>query len=179
MNSGGMPSIDEATRSAGSAERRRLAAGVGLVLAGTLFVGLGAAGTVGGAPTTGLLVGGLAVIASLAALAVRAPLRKHERALVSVGAAIGTASSLFVWALTPAAAVGRPALQAAGALGFLAGVAVMLAALLAGVTMDRGERSPRTGDPAVSWRRSTADATRQVADGGTTDADHSVPNADD
>lgn len=178
MNRVRMPSIAEATRSSRSGERRRLAAGVGLVLAGLLFVGLGAAGTVGGAPKTGFLVGGLAVIASLAALAVRAPLRDHDRALVSVGAVIATASSLSLWALTPAAAFDRPALLAGGGLGFLAGVAVMLAALLAGVTMDRGDGSPHSGGTAVSWTRSNTGATRQVADGGTTD-DRSIRKKDD
>lgn len=177
-----MPSIAEATRARGGRERRRLAAGVALVLAGALFVGLGAAGTVSGTtPKTGLVVGSVAVVASLAALATGARLREHERALVAVGAAVATASVLFVLALAPAAVLTRPALTAPAGLGYLAGIAVMLAALLAGLTLPDGRRSRRADGGAVSWTRSGPDRTvrEQAADGGTADDDLSFPLEDD
>lgn len=177
-----MPSIAEATRARRGRERRRLVVGVGLVLAGALLVGLGAAGAVRGTTAkTGFVVGGVAVIAGLAAMALRAPLAERERALASVGAAVGVASLLFVWALAPAAVLSRPALTAAGTLGFLSGLAVLLGAVLAGVTTGRSDGRRHRRSNAVSWTRSgpARRARNQAADGGTTDDEVTFPLEDD
>lgn len=176
-----MPSIAEATRTRGERERRRLVAGLGLLFIGTLLVGLGAAGSVdGGAAKTGFVVGGLAVVASLVVFAARAPLGDRERALVAIGTAVSVAGLLFVWALAPAAVFTQPALIVAGSLGFVSGVVILLASVLAGVALDRsiarrGERSE------VAWARSGDDrgSNQQAADGGHTDDDLTFSLEDD
>lgn len=174
-----MPSIAEATRTRRDRERRRLATGLGLLVIGALLVGLGAAGSVEGTTAkTSFVIGGLAVVASLAVFAARAPLAERERALVSVGTAVSVASLLFVWALAPAAVLSRPALTAAGTLGFVSGVVVLLAAVLAGVTVDRSGRRERSG---VAWTRSSdrRAPNGQAADGGSADDELSFPLEDD
>lgn len=157
-----------------------MATGLGLLIVGVLFVGIGAAGIVdGGTTITGIVFGGLATVISLAAIAVRAPLGDRERDLVFVGTAGSVASLLFLWALAPAAVLSRPALTAAGTLGFVAGVVVLLAAVLAGVTVDRpGRRRERSG---VAWTRSTdrRGPSGQAADGGQADDELSFPLEDD
>lgn len=176
-----MPSIAEATGTRGDRERRRLATGLGLLVIGTLLVGLGAAGSVEGTTVkTSVVIGGLAVVASLVVFAARAPLGEREEALASVGTAVSVASLLFVWALAPESVLSRPASIAAGTLGFMAGVVVLLAAVFAGVTVDRAGGRPEPSD--VAWTRSTDQRApnEQAADGGHSDDDElSFPLEDD
>lgn len=174
-----MPSIAEATRRRGDCERRRLATGLGLLVIGALFVGLGAAGSAAGhTAKASFVIGGLAVLASLAVFAARARLGERERGLVFVGIAVSVASLLAVWALAPAAVLSRPALAGAGMLGFVAGVVVLLAAVLAGVTVDRPVRGERRD---VAWTRSTdrPAPNGQATDGGQADEELSFPLEDD
>lgn len=174
-----MPSIAEATGARRRRERRRLLLGLGLLGLGALFVGLGAAGTVSGASgKAGLVAGGLAVLVSLAALTVRADLAERERTLGSVGIAVAAASLLLVWALAPAAVLSRPALAIAGALGYLSGVAVLVAAVLAGVTLDRPSPGRHRQSRGVAWTRDDSSRT-PAADGGERDKELSSPLDED
>lgn len=174
-----MPSIAEATGARRTGERRRLLGGLGLLAIGAPLVGLGAAGTVSGTSArTGAVVGPAAVLVGLVALLGRARLGERERALASVGTAVALASLLFVWLLAPPAVLSRPAVAGAGGLGYLSGLAVLLGAVLAGVTMDRPPTESRR-TPDVAWTRSTDPrASRRAADGGQPD-DRSFPLEDD
>lgn len=175
-----MPSIAEATRSRGDRERRRLVTGFGLLVIGAFFVGLGAAGSVEGTTVkTSLVIGGLAVVASLVVVAVRAPLGERERALVTIGTAVSVASLLLTWALAPESVGPRPASVTAGTVGFVAGVVVLLAAVLAGVTVDRAGDRPVKSE--VAWTRSTDQRApnEQAADGGRSDDELTFPLEDD
>lgn len=163
-----MPSIAEVTGGRQDHERRRRLAGFGLLLVGALFVGLGAAGVVSGASTkAGLLVGGLAVLASLFVLAAGAPLVEHERVLAAGGAALGAASLLVLWALAPAAVLSRPLLVGVAGFGYAAGLTVLLAAVLAGVSLDRWEPG-REPSSTSGWTRSAPASPTEpaAADGG-------------
>lgn len=175
-----MPSIAAATRARRSRERRRLMAGVGLLLAGALLVGLGAAGAVSGASAkTGAVVGGLAALGGLLALVARARLAERERAFVAVGVAVGLASLLFFWGLAPADLVANPSpVAVAAALGYLFGLTIVLAAVLAAVSVrPRADRAP-DASATVAWRRS-APSQSSAADGGATDDELAFPLEDD
>lgn len=173
-----MPSIAEVTRGTRIRRRRRLALGVGLVLIGAFLTGLGAAGAVSGsALRTGLLVGGLAVLVSLWWFALRTPLRERERSMAIAGTATATASLLGLWIFAPASILPQSVLVLAIGFVYATGVTVLMAAVLAGLTLP--ERGPRrdTTSGAVSWTRSDSGASRdrQAADGGATDDDLSFP----
>lgn len=150
-----MPSLAEVTRGRHAPERRRRLAGFGLLLVGAVLVGLGAAGTVSADSTkAGLLVGGFAVLAGLFGLAAVAPLGERERALAGAGAAVGAASLLALWALAPSAVLSRPVLILAAGFSYAAGLTVLLAAVLAGVTLDRGAPG-REPSSTSGWTRQT------------------------
>lgn len=175
-----MPSISEATQASSGQRRRRIAAGLGLLLAGALFVGLGAAGAANaGSLRTGALIGGLAVLCCVVLLADRASLGERERSVAAVGAAVGLAGLFVFWGLPD----GGSALDAAvlgSATVYAFGVAVILGAVLANVTL-------RTADPRqfasdeVAWTRSDAAGgpSEATADGGTPDDDITSPFDDD
>lgn len=173
-----MPSIAEVTRGSRVRQRRRLALGVGLVLLGAFLTGLGAAGAVSGsALRTGLLVGGLAVLVSLWWFVLRTPLRDRERSMAIAGTATATVSLLGLWILAPASVLPPSVLVLAVGIVFVIGVTVLMAAVLAGLTLpDRGPGRDSTSR-AVSWTRSDAGGSpdRQAADGGATDDDLSFP----
>jgi peptidoglycan/LPS O-acetylase OafA/YrhL len=173
-----MPSIAEVTGGSRVRRRRRLALGVGLVLMGAFLTGLGAAGAVSGsALRTGLLVGGLAILASLWWFALRTPLRERERSMAIAGTTAATASLLGLWILAPASVLPQSVLVLAIGLVYAIGVTVLMAAVFAGLTLP--ERGPRRDSMsgAVSWTRSDAgtNTDRQAADGGATDDDLSYP----
>lgn len=178
-----MPSLADATRARRNRERRRLVIGVGALLAGALLVGLGTAGVVSGAPTkTGAVVGGLVVLAVLVGLLVRAPLGARERTIAGAGVGVGLASLVVVWAAAPAALLsGRTAATVVGAAGYAVGLTVVLAAVLAGVTIRRMVPRERTGSGEVSWTRSDPGtlAHERAADGGRKDEELSFPLEDD
>lgn len=175
-----MPSIADATRARRDRTRRRLLTGVGLLLAGALLVGLGAAGAASGLPVvTEVLVGGLAVWGALLVMAVRAPLGERERGLTAVGAAVGLAGLLAFWALAPPGTVSVLALLAG--LGFLLGLTVVLAAVLAAASLP-GPVPRSTGPSSVSWTRtaeSPGSGSRATDGGETADAGPADPQDDD
>lgn len=175
-----MPSISEATRSSTGQRRRRIAAGIGLLLTGALFVGLGAAGVVNaGSVRTGALIGGLAVLCCVVLLADRASLGERERSVAAVGAAVGLAGLFVFWALPD----GGGALETAvlgSATVYAFGIAVMVGAVLANVTM-RTSDSGQLGSDEVTWERtrSASGPSEAAADGGGADDDLAFPLDDD
>lgn len=177
-----MPSIAEATRSRGADGHRRLVAGLGLVLVGAVLVGLGAAGTAGGpAPTTGLVVGGLALLGCLWAVAARVPLHRRERALAAVGSTVAAASLLALWPLAPGGALPRSALTVGAGLVYAIGLTVLLAAVLAGMTLPGRAEPGQPTSSSVAWTRSSSPSAGEprAADGGTAEDDLSFPLEDD
>lgn len=170
-----MPSIAEATGARRRRERRRLAAGVGLVLVGTVLVGLGAAGAVrAGSLRTGATAGGFASWTGLLVLALVNSLDDDERGVVAVGSAVGLAGLLGFWAFSPANVISGPALLAG--LGYLLGLSAVLATVLAAASVRADDRRPaRTSagpSTPVTWTRSAGrDDGGAAADGGATDDD--------
>lgn len=170
-----MPSIAEATRASGDGSRRRLVVGMAFVLIGSLLVGVGAAGTVRGATIpTGLSVGGLAVVGCLTLLAARATRGRRERAVAFLGAMISGVSLVFPWAM--GSVVGGLWSVLTAGVGFTIGLTVLLAAVLAGVTLDRGDRTGPSPSSPVAWTRSESDnpTSQPATDGGTAEDEYSV-----
>lgn len=175
-----MPSIAEATESHGPDGHRRLVAGLGLVLVGAVLVGLGAAGTTGGsAPTTGPVIGGFALLGCLWVVASRVPLRGLERGIAAAASVAAAASLLSLWALAPARAFTGSALTVGAGLGFAIGLTVLLAAVLAGMTLPGRGSANRSS--SVAWTRSASQSDREAraADGGTAEDDLSFPLEDE
>lgn len=177
-----MPSIAEATQSHGPDGHRRLVAGIGLVLVGAVLVGLGAAGTAGGsASKIGLTIGGLALLVCLWFVALRLPLHRRERAMAAAGSTVAAASLLSFWALVPAGALPQSALTAGTGLLYAIGLTVLLAAVLAGITLPDRNRARQSTSSSVAWTRSTSQSASEprAADGGTTEDDLSFPLEDE
>lgn len=181
-----MPSLADATGARRRRERRRLATGVGLLVAGSLLVGLGAAGAVrAGSLRTGATAGGLAVWVGLVVLAVRAPLDEDGGTLAAAGAAVGLGGLLGFWALAPVDVFSGPVLPAfVAGFGYLLGLTVVMASVLAAATGRAVGRRPALGSAAattpVAWTRAPdRESGSQAADGGSTDDDLSFPLEDD
>lgn len=177
-----MPSLAVATRAGGHRQRRRLVAGVGLLVAGGLFIGLGAAGVVNGASTkTGVVVGGAAVVISLITLSLRIPLGGRARTAAAAGAAVSAAGLLAVWALAPPAVLSRPLITGAGAAVYLAGLGVLLSSMLAEAALDPAVTDGHRRAGEVSWTRTERDRTarNQATDGGSSEDDLSFPLEDE
>lgn len=177
-----MPSLADATRTGGDRQWRRLVAGVGLLVAGGLFIGLGAAGVLHGASTkTGVVVGGGAVVLSLIALSLRIPLGGRARAAAAAGAAVSMAGLLAVWALAPPAVLSRPLITGAGVFVYLAGLGVLLSSMLAEAALGPAFTGGRRRAGEVSWTRTERDrgARNQATDGGSSEDDLSFPLEDD
>lgn len=176
-----MPSIGEVNRDARGHYRRQLALGIGLLLAGSFLAGLGAAGTVSGsALRTGLVIGGLAVLLSLWGFARRITLRDRERSMAVAGSIAAMASLPSLWVLAPSEVLPRSMLVIAVGLIYTIGITVLLAAILAGITLPEAGPNRTTSRP-VSWTRSPSDSGkgRQAADGGREEDDLSFPIEDD
>lgn len=175
-----MPSIAEATRSRRDAGHRRVVAGLGLVLVGAVLVALGAAGTTGGS-ASGLAVGGLALLVCLWVVASRAPLASRERRLAAGGSVVAAASLLSLWAVPPAGVSLQHTLTVGAGLGFAVGLTVLLAAVLAGMTLPGRGRVDQSAASSVAWTRSSSPSAGEprAADGGTAEDDLSFPLEDD
>lgn len=177
-----MPSIAEAMRTRGVDGYRRLLAGLGLVLVGAVLVGLGAAGTVGGAsPTTGLTVGGLALLVCLWFVALRVPLHRRERGMAAAGSTVAAASLISLWALVPTGVLPQSALTVGTGLVYAIGLTVLLAAVLAGVTLPGRGPADQSTSTSVAWTRSSSQSAGEprAADGGTAEDDLSFPLEDE
>lgn len=179
-----MPSIAEATRARRGRRRRRIAAGVGLLLTGALLVAVGAAGAASAETIrNGAVVGGLAVLVCIVMLADRAPLGETERNVAAVGALFGLAGVFLFWAVTPGE-TGSASGALFASIIYLAGVVVLGAAVLAAVTSP-SPAVERLSAESVTWERGEPSSTvgsvenDATPDGGAPDDEPSVsPNED-
>lgn len=164
-----MPSIAEATSSNPAGLRRRLALGVGCVSLGGVFIGFGVMGAVAGVSgRTAVVAGGASVLLGLWITAVLTAMEVTPRSLVSGGAALGLASALLFWAAAePAVIPGFGSWEFVTGVGILVGLAIELAALVAGVTGRSAGRLPGDTAGPVAWTRTDRGPGRNpTADGG-------------
>lgn len=178
-----MPSIADATQTRSGRERWHLAAGVGLLLLGTLFAGLGLAGAVGVTSVRSVgAIGGLAGLAGLLTLVARTPLDDHEAIAAVIGLGIGFAGVSSFWIVTPVElSPGLLAMPIASIFGYLVGVAIVLAAVLAAVSIRPSSGHRSNESPTVGWTRSDEGqhAHQPSADGGREEDDLSFPLDDE
>lgn len=165
-----MPSIAEATGGDPDYASWKLAIGFGMVLLGGLFVGLGVGGLSSGSSVrTATLAGGLFVLLALFVVATQVPLGERERTFVVTGSSIGFASALLFWALAPPVgpASAEPGIVVTS-FGFLIGLAIELAAVLAGITAHSGYGNRSELKAVVEWDRSLTGTgeNKTSADGG-------------
>lgn len=178
-----MPSIADATRTQAGRQRWLLAAGVVTLLLGTVIAGLGIAGVVDAASVRSAgAIGGLAVLSGLVALVARVPLDEREEVTAMIGLAIGFAGVSAFWAVTPSDVfTGSLVPSIITGFGYLVGVAVVLAAVLAAVSI-RPERPQQANEPSqLGWTRSddNRNANQPAADGGQDDEELSFPLEDE
>lgn len=178
-----MPSIADATRTQAGRERWLLGAGVAFLLLGTLIAGLGVAGVIDAASGRSVgAIGGLAVLSGLVALVVRVPLDERAQMTALVGLAIGFAGVSAFWAFTPVDMfTSSPVMPIVTGLGYLVGVAIVLAAVLAAATIRPGGTRRVNESSPLGWTRSDDDrnANQPAADGGHEDEELSFPLDDE
>lgn len=176
-----MQSIADATGGHSHPNRRRLVAGVGLVLAGAIIGGLGLAGMLGAATVRGGLAAvGLAVLVGWVALAARAPLNERERAIAAVGLLVGFAAVSIFWAVTPSDVAADPSiLTILSGLAYMAAVTLVMAAVLAVVSVRVVPRSKQSNPSTTRWERTVgSNPPQHSTDGGEDEEELSFPLQD-